>query len=697
MSKAPNQVTLFNNGIGHFRRTYSVGSKEPTVIKIPFRKEYIGDVLASLAVFGKVRLVSPPSFTPANANATQLAIDASNALRGMLKSLSGAQVKLKLPRDSSRTGVLLGLETVPVYTPNGNITNDFVVFGDETGISRLLLTDVLNVDFTEDSVKAEIKKALSANFAKIKPESTFLEVALLSKDEKETDAVLQYTQPVAAWKMTYGIRQDKKAFAFEGAAVIDNNTDEDWNDFTVSVVTGNPISFSTDLANIVIPKRGHVSIVDSQVLGNVALEESQLEAVYGTAELASAKSLRARGGVARSAALACAGPMGGGSYSVSNRAGFGMAEVQDEACYAEAGMAQAEVSNVEAKEVGDFCVFTSGETVSLGSKRSAVVPMFNVPLATAGSVLLYKQSSHARRPFRAVKFKNETAYSLSKGKTVIYLDGVFQGECVLDAAKPGDQRTLPHCLENGVRISLEHKPSETRVTSVGFSNGTVVQQTINTRTCVYECENKKDEPFKVVIDHVNGLSDPTYTFKGIELAEREKTASGQRLYFNLPAKPKEGDKDSPKVHSLTVVETQVVSTTNYFVGNLNYVISLANGRDSILNDPLYKECLELQKKIGKAQDGVDKLESQVEKLENQSERTRKNIASAKEGQGSTYEKWVSDLDKADTEIRNLQDDLIPAAEKERDSLTETLNEKMTALSASWTECGTACKTECKKD
>lgn len=667
MSKAPNQVTLYSNGIGHFRRTYKVG-KENTAIKIPFRKDYIGDVLASLAIFGKVKLVSPPSFTPANANATQLQVVANNSLRGLLQSLSGAQISLHTVRGeiAYRTGTLLGLETITTANSNGNVQTDYVVISEAKGISRFLLTDLQGVDFLEDSVKAEIKKALSANFAKIKPESTFLEILLSA--EEETEAVLQYTQPVAAWKMTYGIRQDKGRFTLEGAAVIDNNTDEDWNDFTLSVVTGNPITFSTDLANIVVPKRGHVSVVDAQALGNVHLEEAtQYESVGGSAR-AMKSAVRSRG-----FEMAAASPA---AYSMSNRAGFGMAEAMVDEDYAESGMEQAQIANVEAKEVGDFCVFTSGERINLGSKQSAVVPMFNVALTTAGSVLLYKEQSHARRPFRAVKFKNETSYSLGKGKTVIYQDGVFQGECVLDAAKPNDQRTLPHCLENGVRICLERKPAESRVKAVGFKNGTMVIETHSTRTYEYDYENKKDEAFKVVVDHIKGLSTPTFEFSGTELADKEKTTNGLRLYFDLPAK---------KSGKLIVTETQLDSSESYIVGNMQYVGTITKGKSSITNDLAYKECLALQKQIDAAQEKIDKLEAQVEKLDTQGERVRKNMGAAKEGQGATYEKWVSDLDKSESEIRKIQDEQIPAIEKERDGLMEKLNEKMTELSAKWSE------------
>ena len=92
LSGKANDVTLFSNGIGHFRRVYDVPAGEEALISIPFKTDYIGDVAASLQVFGKVRLDSPPSFTPANSNATSLHIDQANALTSLVKQLSGADV-----------------------------------------------------------------------------------------------------------------------------------------------------------------------------------------------------------------------------------------------------------------------------------------------------------------------------------------------------------------------------------------------------------------------------------------------------------------------------------------------------------------------------------------------------------------------------------------------------------------------------
>src|SRR5690606_31969595 len=101
-----------------------------------------------------------------------------------------------------------------------------------------------------------------------------MELTLSSLEkEKETEAQIQYTIPVAAWKMRYAIRSRDGKMTLEGAAIVDNNTDEDWNNFMVSVVTGNPISFATDIADVIVPSRKMVRLVDGTVLDNVDVED----------------------------------------------------------------------------------------------------------------------------------------------------------------------------------------------------------------------------------------------------------------------------------------------------------------------------------------------------------------------------------------------------------------------------------------
>ena len=665
-----NDVTLFSNGIGHFRRVYTISGDKPEAISIPFKSDYIGDVAASLQVFGKVRLNTPPSYTPNDSMATSLSIEQNDAMKSMLRQLSGSSIDLKIRNEMEvRKCILLGLDCERTYQNNQATTETiFVTVMFNGAIQRHLLSDVVSVAFTDEGVQTEINKALKANFQQIKPDSTLVDLSLSSLDGKDVEAVVQYTIPVAAWKMRYSIRENNGKFSLECAAIIDNNTDEDWNDFKVSVVTGNPISFNTDIANVVVPQRKMVHLVDNFVAGNVEVGDA-----YG----GGAMVMAACAGPTQNRALRSAQAMS--KSSVSNYASFGLEAAPGGT--SEAISYMAETPGVESKDVGDFCVFTSKEQITILARKSAVVPMFTKPLDSAGVVLLYKESNNNRRPYRSVKFKNETEYTLGRGKTVVYNEGVFSGECVLEMTKPGENRMLPHCLENGVRIIKEIKGDEVRQTALKISNGVAVSTEVQTSRTSYTVENKKDETFKVALEHTNRIANKTVAtdFEGSDIKEREKLTdgTGARAYFEL--KPKE-----VKVINVTetCVGTMEMRLGNSFVWIRQHILD----KDLFTSDKQIKACQTTQKEIDDVDEKLAENRGRVEDLQEQVERVRENVAAAKNATtGAVVDKWIQDLDASETEIRQINKTVIPDLNRQRQTLMNKLAEQIKKISASWAD------------
>ena len=78
---------------------------------------------------------------------------------------------------------------------------------------------------------------------------------------------------------------------------------------------------------------------------------------------------------------------------------------------------------------------------------------------------------------------------------------------------------LPHCLENGVKIIRDHKGWEGRRSSLKLSEGVAVTEDVSTYRSSYVVENKKDELFKVALEHANSISDTScrVDFEGAEI------------------------------------------------------------------------------------------------------------------------------------------------------------------------------------
>jgi hypothetical protein len=670
-----NDVTLFSNGIGHFRRVYTVPAGKQESISIPFKSDCIGDVATSLQVFGKVRLNTPPSFTPANSYATALRIDQDDALKSMLRQLSGCQVKLQIRSQTTTDYTLLGLDHESVLSNGQESQISYVIAMRNGSVRRFLLSDVLDIEFEDEGVRTEINKALKSNFQQIKPDSTMLDLSLSSLDDKEVDAIVQYTIPVAAWKMRYAIREDKGKFSLEGAAVIDNNTDEDWNNFKVSVVTGNPISFNTDIANVIVPERKMVYLVDRLSQGNVEVEQ-------GRAMMQACSFTPAAAPMAKNARSL------GAKMSTANYTQFGAGGgcPEDDAeslqqCASGAGnYLAAEAPGVESKDVGDFCVFTSKEPITILARKSAVVPMFSEPIDAAGVILLYKESNNARRPYRAVKFKNETKYTLGRGKTVIYNEGLFSGECVLDNTKPGENRMLPHCLENGVRIIKENKGYNVRRSALRLSDGVAVTEDVQTQQTLYTIENKKDESFKVALEHSNFLQDARVDFEGVEIKEKEKLvdSNGYRLYFELKANEKK---------ELNVIETYVRQSTITLGSNFNWVRgNIIDSEHPLASDKQLQACIKVQKEIDETQEELRVANVRLTELSDQVDRVRENLSAVQDkATTATVDKWIADLDSSETEIRQINKKTVPELNKKIKDLTTKLAGELKKVTVSWND------------
>lgn len=640
----PNTITLFSNGIGHFKRNYKIPANENVKISIPFNTEHISDVLESLTVFGEgVKLDSPPSFIPSNSDLTSLTFSEGEGYVSLLRGLSGAEVSVQIrPTGKPVRGTLVGVEQKNVTVDSKSVvTQEYLVLESNGNLHRYLMTEVEDVQFLQETVKSEIQKALKAKFTRIKPNSTMMELSVSST--KDTNAIVFYKIPVASWKMRYGIRQDKNAF-LDGSAIVDNNTDEDWNDFIVSVVTGNPISFKTDLGMVVVPHREFVKIVDDNTLGNVNVRE---------AAFASAKS--------GSRSLRGAMPMAASAMALSNVGGFEAAAFNADASYD----AMAEAPGMDSKDVGDFCVFTAKEPVSISSKRSAIIPMFGVDLKTSSNLLYYKPQNHASRPYRAFKFKNETPYSLSKGKVVVYQQGLFSGECVMETTKPGENRTLAYCLENGVKVNSETGNCDSTVSSLRLAKGYAFDEIVDEITTKYSVSNKKNEAFKFMVEHKCNLGKSKVSVSNNFTAEK-LVEDTWRVYFDLPAN-----------ETIEFELTETCVRTQKYSLNSSWIISNSDRLDSIKE---LRECLSLSKQIAETLDNYNEQQDVLETLESSIERVRENLKVVTSDTGSSVRStWITELNASEGLIKEVNSKLAELKKKQK-QLEKQLGEKLAEIS-----------------
>jgi len=294
-------------------------------------------------------------------------------------------------------------------------------------------------------------------------------------------------------------------------------------------------------------------------------------------------------------------------------------------------------------------------------------------------VLYYKQGKHAKRPYRTIKFKNETSYSLGRGKMAIYNAGVFSGECVLENTKPGENRVLPHCLENGVKIMKEVKSHEDRQASLKIAEGVAVSERTSSCETLYHVSNKKDEDFKFLLEHDNQIHGSTSTFSGVKVEETERVEGGVRAYFVVPAN---------ESVDLTVNETLTRTSQVNLERNSQWLIStidVDHPISALLENERIQECIRLTEEINDVSKERNALSDRVINLENQAERVRNNILATKDTtDNDTISDWVKDLDSTEKEIRRINEESIPQLDEKQKELQKRLNDALKSIAVAWT-------------
>lgn len=635
-----NSVKLYSNGTAVICRECQFQDQQPLRVSIPVRKSDLDDVVSSLTVFGDVTITAPPTYTPTNAQETELCLDPARVLLDMATKLAGADVEIDA--GSTYAGQLVGLHKFRREL-NGSIVEygQFVVLT-KRGLQQVDEGSITAIRFTDPLVQAEIDKALRSSLSRIKPDSSLIELTL-QPNANVTSAYVTYATPVAAWKIRYQLRLSAAGIELEGQAVVDNDTDDDWTETLITVVTGEPITFSTDLAEIRRPARSRMNIVADNATGAVIAESVPMMLCAAPAPAGFAESAMAGGGPSAKRMLTSRPALPPRTTQVS----------------------------AESRESGDFSLFTSPNPVTVAAKRSAIIPLFQIPVSNAPVVLYYSWGRSKDRPFRAVRLTNPATFSLGRGVCEVFDEGDFQGKCVLEPTRPGEEALLIYAKETGVRITCESGDLEFHRIGIQISEGAVYCEEKRCLETVYDIVNSQQKAFSLEIDYVQMLPNARLVVT-ISSGEFQcvKTRVGQRIRTTLPANG---------ALQVTVREEQVEKQTydlsaSWLLSNVIEVISPTSPPPGI------QECITLQEQIDAFESELNEKGLAAKTLEDEQKRIMKLIPNAHQEQAN---EWRTDLGTAEKELRVIRRTEIPALNSQIQAARSALQNALKRLQYSW--------------
>jgi len=626
-----NKITIFSNGIADFIQNYEIKKDDTKEISLAVKSSHVGDILASLNVYGNVKLTSPPSFKTVNSE-DALSLASDNVLVELATKLSGAEIILNRIDGEVVKCNLCGIHKET--SEHREITSLVCKAGNQ--FLAVPLDDISNFEFTDVKVQEEVKKAFAANLQSIKPDGTFVKLSLLGVEDSNVE--IQYSVPAAAWKISYRLNCND-IVAFKGLAIVDNNTEDDWKDVIVSVVTGEPITFSTDLAQAKTPKRNHINVVQDRAEG--AIEVETISEDYG-----------------------------GGRGMASLKRSVGLAAMPSSASISpgiRVNALESMEAKTEIKEVGDYSVFTAKDLVSIDSNNSAIIPVFDATLENAKTVLHYKQSNNPTRPYRSIQFKNETEHSLGRGVCTVNIQGMYAGSCIIPALKQGQEQLLPYALETGVKITADQQFGEAKVSRLSGQSGQVTIEDIQKIETTYKIQNLKKETFELYLDYDN-LYDSKSIICKIDDREIEGKREGSIVRYDLQLAPQ-------SVTQVIVVETKVDSVTrscdgwfcNQYKG---YLANLENLGPALTLIEQYKDL----------EQDVKNRKKQADNLTKKQDRLRANLAAVSEDKNKVTASWVQELVTNEAALTKLEDDDIPGLELKLKLLNKKIDKALNDVS-----------------
>jgi hypothetical protein len=177
-----------------------------------------------------------------------ISLDSTNAMgrTSLLGQLKGARVEVRAG-PTPAAGIIVGIEKRARAQGVEKIeAQELVIVSDGGELRSVPLDQIRGIKLLDAKLREDLEQYLSILQSTIHKNLRKLTISTTGQGER--DLFLSYVVEAPVWKTTYRVVLDAKSKPFlQGWALVDNVQDEGWNDVTLSLVSGAPVSFIQDL------------------------------------------------------------------------------------------------------------------------------------------------------------------------------------------------------------------------------------------------------------------------------------------------------------------------------------------------------------------------------------------------------------------------------------------------------------------
>jgi chaperonin cofactor prefoldin len=644
------QVVLYKHGVGFFERGGKLAAGEAA--RLDFRATEMNDVLKSLTISdaggGKIAGLRYDSADPLSRKLEgfPFQIGAAQPLSGILDQLKGAQIELQFGNDLVA----------------GQVVNGRLVGGNEKQPEREQLTlltaagDLRNVDlsaaamvrFADPKLQGQFKDYLTAMAAARSKDKRSVYIDAAGAGERELSA--SYIIPAAVWKSSYRLILDEKgAPTLEGWAMVDNTTGDDWNGVQLSLVSGRPISFVSQLYAPRYVQRPAAELADDLAAAPVVHAGG-----FEDNDAVSANALRAPmeppATLAKPTDMTMSGGFRGGPGAVAQTVPSSI-------------MAQA-----TAREMGELFEYRIGEPVTIRKDESAMLPFLQQKI-DARKLLIYSSGTGSEHPTNAAELDNSTGKTLDGGPITVYDGGAYGGEALMETLKSGDKRLISYAVDLGTRITEAFGTSAATIREIRASRGVLTTKVASQETRTYTARNVDHKDKTLIIEHPLRQN-----YELLNQKPASKTATAYRFEIKL----------GPGATETFPVTEEIVYDQSYAATNLTPDLLVSFVSNKTLTGQGRKQLQQisdLKARIAETDNALRYAADQTRSLSSDEDRMRQNIGSLNNvsGQQQLVQNYARQLDTAEQRLAELRDRQAEL-QKKKATLESELGKAMDALS-----------------
>jgi len=476
------KVLLYKNGMAYIVRSGQIAAP----VSLTFHPTDMNDVLKSFTAWNPTSnalySVGYTTGIPSSHTLSRFPFDITNpetSLGGFLVQVKGAEVKLDNNGKDVQGKLVAVQHTEHAVAPQTTAADyRITVMMRDGALQTMWLSDVRSVEFVDPQLRDQLRSyldVLAAGRQDVTREITVYPVP--------TPGPIQvaYLQQFPLWKTSYRVDLGSQESRIQGWAQIDNPTGESWENVSVSLLSGAPVSFVMNLYDPLYTNRQTVPVPGGQV-ASVRDYEAALKTMNSAIELqlspTDAEMGRgARGGLATSMAPPPP-PFRGAAPAVSDLS----------------------FQQAQGVQVADFFEYQFPFPVRIGSRQSALLPFLQKTLKVE-RLSIFNARQDRSNPRLGAQLENNTDVPFEPGPVTFFQDARYTGEAVLEYMPRGDKRLVSYGVDNDIQVSSRSQSQPEATTRLTVSKGVAVLFSESVLTTTYEIRNKGTERKTLIVEH----------------------------------------------------------------------------------------------------------------------------------------------------------------------------------------------------